>query len=305
VNCRTDFLTPVWHDPEPIEAGWGARSSGEGGLSVITLFAEHQRFRGFAATTIVRRTLTLQQFERVVGIGGLADASRDEIEGFLAGKRSARTRHAYRSDLRAFYSWAFRRGLIVEDPTDAIESIKVPKGLPRPIQPPPMAALTIGRLRTRRMAALALLAGLRCCEIASLLAEDVWLDSVTPKLLVRGKGGKARHVDIHPLLVELLDGLPGSGPVFPGPTGAPMRAQSVSETLARHLRRAGIRATPHQLRHTFGTEFARACGGDMVKTAAAMGHESMNTTLNYVRLASGDGQRIVRRMFSLGDGDAA
>jgi integrase/recombinase XerD len=267
---------------------------------VIELFAQHQLFRGFSLRTVQRRTTTLRQFQRFLEPATLGDATARHVEQFLSAKPAARTRHAYRSDLRVFYHWAVDRGLVTADPAAKVESIKVPKGLPRPIDTAAAAAtLRWGSLRTRRMVGLALFAGLRCCEIAALHAEDVWVHADSPVVVVRnGKGGRDRVVPIHPELGLLLADLSPAGPLFPGRAGETVRPASVSSTISRHLHLSGLNATPHQLRHTFGTELARVSGGDMVFTAELMGHASMNTTMGYVRLATGGGADIVGQMYS-------
>ena len=67
-----------------------------------------------------------------------------------------------------------------------------------------------------------------------------------------------------------------------------------------HLARCGVTATPHQLRHTFGTEFARVSNGNLVQLAALMGHDSIDTTMGYVGWA-GDGADAVGRMYPIAD----
>lgn len=260
---------------------------------MIEQFSRHQHFRGFSPTTVTRRASTLEQFARFLEPSTLGEATRDDIEGFLGTKASAATRHAYRSDLRVFYRWAVDRGLVPADPAIRVEPVKVPKSLPRPIDADAATGLLdFGQLRVRRMVALAVFAGLRCHEIAQLRAEDV-----TPAMIVvrNGKGGKDRTVPVHPTLGRLLDSLP-PGPVFTI-AGRPVHAASVSRSIARHLARAGVAATAHQLRHTFGTELARTSHGDMVLTAALMGHASMSTTMGYVALAQGAGADVVPRMY--------
>ena len=103
------------------------------------------------------------------------------------------------------------------------------------------------------------------------------------ELVVRdGKGGKDRVVPVHPLLARLLDGIGHRGPVIVGRHGGPVRPDTVGDIIRRHFRAHGIVATPHQLRHTFGTEMTRAAGGNLLVVARTMGHASTNTTMGYV-----------------------
>lgn len=263
----------------------------EAGSMLIDAYARYQRGRGFSERTVDRRTATLKQFARLIAPAGPARATVEDVENFLASKQSARTRHAYRSDLRTFYKWAVRRGLLPDDPTELIDPVKVPKSLPRPLHGDLDGLLLVGRIETRRMVALGLYAGLRCAEIAVLDGADIIRHTEPPILVVRdGKGSKDRVVPLRPELLMLLADAPLSGPVFPNrSTGRPIRAKSVSAAIKRHLEACGVEGVPHQLRHTFGTNAARVAGGDLQAVAAAMGHGSLETTKGY---AAFDGGRL-------------
>ena len=58
--------------------------------------------------------------------------------------------------------------------------------------------------------------------------------------------------------------------------------QCVLQAIAAHFRSLGIKARPHGLRHTFGTEAARVANGSLVLVAQLMGHASISTTQRYV-----------------------
>lgn len=156
-----------------------------------------------------------------------------------------------------------------------------------------------GGVKVRRMVALALYAGLRCHEIAQIDCADVWVDIDDPIVVVRnGKGAKDRAVPLHGTLCGLLADIPRAGPLFPGRDHSrPMRAKSVARAITRHMEMCGVDGTPHQLRHTFGTGVARASNGNMVLTAELMGHESMNTTMGYVRLAQAGGAAVIGKIY--------
>jgi integrase/recombinase XerD len=271
---------------------------------LIEDYARYQRSRGFSERTIARRTTTLTLFAKLVAPAGPNDATMEDVENFLASKTSARTRHAYRSDLRTFYNWAIRRGLLTNDPTVLIDPIKVPKSLPRPLYGDLDGLMLVGRIEVRRMVALGLYAGLRCAEIAVLDGSDIHLHVIPPVLVVRdGKGAKDRVVPIRRPLVPLLRDAPRSGPVFPNhSTGRPVKAKSVSAAIKRHLQACEVDGVPHQLRHTFGTTAAQAAGGDLQAVAVAMGHGSLETTKGY---AAFDGGRLAPMFERMDGGDAA
>ena len=245
-------------------------------------YAEHQRLRGFSAATITRRTSTLHAFARTVA---LEAATESDVAAFLAHWPHARTRHAYLSDLRAFYGWAVPRGHVAADPTTLVGAVKVPNSLPRPVRGA-QAATRTGNDDVRLMAALALYAGLRCCEIARLHMDDV----TDHEMVVRGgKGGKDRQVRLHPALARMLAGR--EGPLFPG-----LSPGAVSKRLGRHMRACGVPGTAHQLRHTFGTELARVTP-DLLMIGQVMGHSSATTTLGYTMLASDKAAGAMAAMF--------
>lgn len=267
---------------------------------MIDQFMKHQRYRGLSRATMERRRDVLRQFQRFIEPLSLEQATAEHLEEFIGSKRAPRTKHAYRSDLRVFYAWAMSHKLVAENPALALDTIRVPKPLPRPLAPAVAATLLyFGSRPVRVMIALALFAGLRTFEIAGLDGSDVWLHSTPPTIVVRnGKGTKDRSVPIHPTLRELLAGMPTAGPLFPSRlTGRAMVPESVARAMSRHMQMGGVDATPHQLRHTFVTEVAHRSGGDMRLTADLAGHESMNTTLGYVRLLRTDGAEVIGRMF--------
>lgn len=268
---------------------------------MIEAYCAYQRQRNFTDATVKRRRLTLTTFARFLLPATLDAADLDDVEQFLATKPTARTRHAYLSDLRTFYRWAARRGLLEQNPCDQVDPIRLPKTLPKPIGDEVHGALLTGRARTRLMVAFGLFAGLRAAEIAGLDAADLALNQVPPVLVVReGKGRKDRIIPVHPILAAMCDGLP-SGPVFPNGHGKPITASACGRTIREHLHRCGIDATAHQLRHTFGTELARQLGGNLLAVARLMGHSSTETTKGYTAWVA-DAADEVARMFT---GDAA
>lgn len=277
----------------------GAPSRKRDGRRMIEQFSKHQEARGFSPRTVKRRAFTLGQLQRLLDPASLADATADDLAAFIAAKPSPRTRHAYRSDLRVFYSWAVRRKLIATDPTILLDSIKVPKSLPRPFTGDLSSLFTTGPARTRQMVALGLYAGLRCSEIAALDAADIITHTEPNVVVVRnGKGAKDRVVPMHPRLVAILNELPSSGLLFENPrTGRAVTPATVGRNIKHQLDLCGIKGVPHRLRHTFGTELARTAHGDLQLVADAMGHGSMETTRGYAAFTGGRSAAVIGEMF--------
>lgn len=134
-----------------------------------------------------------------------------------------------------------------------------------------------------------LYAGLRRAEIASLRWEHIELDSVTPEMWVRGKGGLEAAVPIHPILAEALAGhRRPTGWVFPGRTGPDGHINPTTiwlwtkqVTAAAGIDPAKVRT--HLLRHTMLTE-ANDRSGDLRTTQEIARHSRPETTAGYTRV---------------------
>jgi site-specific recombinase XerD len=129
--------------------------------------------------------------------------------------------------------------------------------------------------------------GLRLGEVEELRLPD--LDLAGRKLLVRqGKGRKDRAVYITDTVVRVLEGyltVRGMGPtdhVFL------YRNLAVHKDLI-HCRikyageRAGVKVTPHQLRHTCATQLLNA-GCRVTSIQKFLGHQRLNSTMIYARV---------------------
>ena len=130
-------------------------------------------------------------------------------------------------------------------------------------------------------------AGLRLGEVEELRLED--LDLAGRKLMVRnGKGQKDRAVYLTDTAVATIEAY------------LPVRGQGVSDHvfLYRHRavckdlircrikaagERAGVKVTPHRLRHTCGTQLLNA-GCRVTSIQKLMGHRHLDTTLVYAKV---------------------
>lgn len=254
----------------------------------IEAFTRHQEFRRFSPATTKRRRASLTSLARFIAPLTLLspEVTTELLEDWLNQFAAARTRRAYASDARTFFAWARKRTLVDHDPAAELDSIRVPKTEPRPLDP----ALVVHAIETaptwRIMAAIALgaFAGLRRSEVAALRVDDIRMFTRPPSIVVRqGKGAKDRVVPIVPLLADVLAlGAPTTGRLLG------VSSQVIAHDTCRHLAHLGCNATFHQLRHTFGTEAARVLGGNVVLVGKLMGHTTADTTLGYIGLNGGD-----------------
>lgn len=258
-------------------------------LALIDRFEVWETKRNLVHKTMQGRRMKLQSLSRHLG-RSLLEASADDIDGWL------RTRNApaglapqsfegYLRSLRAFYQWAMRERLIEKDPTVDVVRPRLPRPLPRPMDPGDLVrAIEAADDRRAAMLALAAYAGLRCHEIAALRIEEV--DFQRKRLLVvRGKGGRDRVIPLHPVVEKHLRRIePKSGYVFhrvwPHHSPQPIRPGTVSQILSDFLRGLGIEASAHQGRHLFLTTVYEA-SQDLRVTQELAGHSSPVTTSIY------------------------
>ena len=260
------------------------------GERALDAFDHYQRKRNFSEKTIGCRHAVLASFNWHDGTAvSLFSATRPDVERWLDGhdRLGPQGRYTYISHLHAFYRFAIRDGLLTNDPTATIDRPRLPERLPRPLSAADLRrALEAADDRVRAFLCLGAFQGFRIGDMAGLRREDV-LDAQEPATLRvnQGKGKKDRILPAHPKTLEALHafGMPESGPIFTSTSGGHLSAGEVGRHISFLFAKLGIDATPHALRHTFGTNvYARS--RDLLLTQRLMGHGSCQTTMSYVGL---------------------
>src|SRR5262249_40841509 len=134
-------------------------------------------------------------------------------------------------------------------------------------------------------------AGLRISEVVRLKPGDV--DS--RRMVIRieeGKGRRDRYVMLSPRLLETLEKWRALGKpklwLFPGNRSEnPITRHAVEKACREAHRLSGISKplTPHSLRHAFAVHMLES-GADIRTIQLLLGHSSISTTVNYLRLAT-------------------
>ena len=158
-----------------------------------------------------------------------------------------------------------------------------------------------GKLQVRVLLSIGYGAGLRVSEVVKLKVKHI--DSALGIIRVeQAKGKKDRQVMLSPETLELLrewwkvrtakydSGVPaGERWLFPGRReGRPLTPRQVTRLFHETVEAAGIKKklTLHALRHSFATHlFDR--GVDIRTIQALLGHEKLETTARYTRVATG------------------
>jgi integrase len=262
---------------------------------LIPAHAAHLRLASYRPSSVKARVAVLTAFERGLDPHHtLATAERLHVEAFLGRDLAPESRRAYRSHLRGFYTWATDEGHVAVDPTLKLPTVRVPRGVPRPITEEQLRkAVIYADARMRAWLLLMCLAGLRCMEVAGLRPEDLSETENGPLLFLREcKGGGTGVVPAHPGVVAALRHVPIRNGVW-----WTLSPHSISTAISTHLRSLGINATAHQLRHSAGTEWYRVSGHDLLTTARLLRHATVQTTQVYAKVEHTRPAEVVRAMW--------
>jgi len=165
------------------------------------------------------------------------------------------------------------------------ESIKVPQSLPKPIEERYISeVLDKANLEEKVLISMLYGLGLRISELTLLKLEDIkgeWIQ-------IHGKGNKVRELPLLPELQKLTrvymkEKNPKTYLFEKG--NAPMNAAQLRYILTKLFKEAGLKVTPHQLRHSFATHLLNN-GARISDVSELLGHETMATTQVYTKLGS-------------------
>jgi len=197
----------------------------------------------------------------------------------------------------------FRVTLRRHDLAAEVWHLKEPQKLPPVLNPAEVKrVLTMATsLKARAMLTLAYGCGLRAGEVVRLRAGDIDSEQMII-LVVQSKGRKDRHVMLPVEVVDLLrqwwkarptkrdaDVAPEQRWLFPGRTDhQPVTTRQFSRLFKQAAKAAGLRKTLslHSLRHSFATHLLED-GKDIRLIQALLGHEKLETTARYTRVATG------------------
>jgi integrase/recombinase XerD len=193
------------------------------------------------------------------------------------------------SSLRFLYSvtlardWAFN--IVIPAP-------QLPKTLPVILSPEEVNHFLncVTHVRNRAILTVCYAAGLRISEAVNLKVHDI--DS--SRMVVRveqGKGQKDRYVMLSPRLLQILRDywrIEQPQPyLFLHRDGRPVTKHAVQAACKKARAASGIAKpiTPHSMRHAFAVHLLER-GTDIRRIQMLLGHSSLETTANYLRVAA-------------------
>ncbi|WP_280493674.1 tyrosine-type recombinase/integrase [Nocardia asiatica] len=233
---------------------------------------------------------------------------RFPVRGFLSAiaDLAPATRKRKRAAVAAFCRWAVRHDLLAANPMDRVDTITVPKTLPRPAPAADIAKVlaaicarrprkdvALDVLRDRVLFETAYVCGARASEVCELYVEDFDLRLDDEHVRLHGKGGSVRTVLLddrgYVAMVRLYLDRTGytSGPMFRASIngrGGPLSYSAAHHRWSRYCAAAGVDIDIHQLRHSHATELINA-GVSIEVVRKRLGHASTETTQIYALLA--------------------
>jgi site-specific recombinase XerD len=228
------------------------------------------------------------------------------IEYLLDNHLQPKTINCYLDGIRDFYDY-----LITEEQIPMINPVKrgyalrLSRPLPRYLRDEEIPQLfsVIESRRDRAMFMLMLRCGLRVEEVAQLTLAA--LDLRRSQLFIyEGKGAKDRVVylsnDAYRALVHYLRARPSSRAkrlflVEKGRCkGRPLSVRAIQKRMEAYARKAGVKVSCHQLRHTMATQLLNA-DADLVTIQDLLGHTRIKTTQRYCRVSNLKVQRDYHR----------
>jgi len=209
--------------------------------------------------------------------------------------------------LKRFFEWATRELKISFDPSKPVKLVPKEKVSPRQMTSKEEAALIAaaqhyGSLRDQTLLIVMLHTGLRTMEVCHLTPNDIQIGKRSAQLTVRsGKRNKQREVPLNATCRTVLEKYQAKTPLnspylFPSEkTGNRLTERALRYVIQKYMRGARIEGlSAHHLRHRFG--YVMAENTPLHRLAQIMGHDSLDTTMIYVKATRVDLQAEVEKI---------
>ncbi len=212
--------------------------------------------------------------------------------------------------LKRYFAWLVSIGQLTYDPTKVIklveEEVTPPRHLEDWEEQALVAAVTgMGSTRDQAIIVLMLHTGLRAREVCTLTRAHVRLGKRSGTIVVHGKRNKYREI---PLNATARAALETYDPSLSKPQAQDTTPLFLSEKRQACLTERGLgylvkkyaeraklhNVSPHDLRHRFG--YRMAASVPLHRLAQIMGHDSLDTTMLYIRGTKQDLQQDVEKI---------
>ena len=266
-------------------------------VEAIYDFAEHQRLvLDRSEATIKGYTSDLLDLAKT--IDSFSSFTLPRLRNWLAAavaEGKARSTLARRTaSAKAFSTWAVKQGYLRTDEAAKLSSPKVPKHLPKVLDPKEASAAMdnakstdeLHLVRDTAMLELLYATGMRVSELTGIDLHDI--DSSRQTIRVLGKGNKERIVPfgdaantaLNAWLARREELAKDPDALFVG-----TRGKRIDQRQVRRVVEAAGEVSPHALRHSTATHLLEG-GADLRVVQELLGHSSLQTTQVYTHVTS-------------------
>jgi len=272
-------------------------------MAITDAVVQYRRFlkrRNCSTNTVKNYMHTLRQFVLWVDIP-IEHVRGKKILGYIDHLRARRlqpkTINCHLDSIRGFYNYLIdEEDLRIDNPVKRNYNLRLPRPLPRYLRDEEVPRLFthIKNNRDRAIFILMLRCGLRLEEVANLTLRAIDLRRAQ-LFIYDGKGGKDRVVylsgDAFEALSRYLKKRSSSRvrKVFLVEKGAykgkPLSMRGIQKRMEHYARKAGLKVSCHQLRHTMATQLLNA-DADLVIIQDLLGHNWITTTERYCNVSN-------------------
>lgn len=229
---------------------------------------------------------------------------RDYLQTSLGLKPSSVNRTLM--SLKRYFAWTRKTHLIQADPASPIKFVPKEATPPRHLSNEEEEALVaavnaVGSLRDQTIITLLLHTGLRAQELCTLTRQQLHLGKRQGTLRIIGKRRKVREVPLNATARQVLHQymatlLPEEQYLFPSEkTHHALTGRALGHLVMKYAIQAQVPdLSPHDLRHRFGYRMAEVV--PLHRLAQIMGHDSLDTTMLYIRGTKQDLQQDVEKI---------
>ncbi|AMJ44411.1 tyrosine recombinase XerC [Corynebacterium stationis] len=266
-------------------------------VEAIYDFAEHQRLvLGRSEATIKGYTSDLLDLAKT--IDSFSSFTLPRLRNWLAAavaEGKARSTLARRTaSVKAFSTWAVKQGYLRTDEAAKLSSPKVPKHLPKVLDPKEASAAMdnaksadeLHLVRDTAMLELLYATGMRVSELTGIDLHDI--DSSRQTIRVLGKGNKERIVPFGDAANTALNAWLARREKLakdPDALFVGTRGKRIDQRQVRRVVEAAGEVSPHALRHSTATHLLEG-GADLRVVQELLGHSSLQTTQVYTHVTS-------------------
>ena len=271
----------------------------------ILHYRRHLKRRNYSVHTIKNYMNTLKHFIVWVDVPIEHVSPKiilSYIDRLLDRRMSPKTINCHLDSIRGFYNYLIEEEQVrITNPVKHGYALRLSRPLPRYVRDEDLYKLfnTLNNCRDRAIFMVMLRCGLRVEEVANLTLAA--LDLPRCQLFVyNGKGAKDRVVyisqDTYHALADYLKVRPTGRAkklflVEKGPyRGKPISVRGVQKRMEYYARKAGVKISCHQLRHTMATQLLNA-EADLVTIQDLLGHTRIKTTQRYCKVSNVKVQR--------------